>query len=202
MRSKRPRAQQRYRTRQRAVSHAAPRTEKLIAHSSSSTARGNVLNRTQPRAQKKLARQQRTHQRAHARYLFAAIHRPAVAARRERLGAMRPPCPRGCEAGRDGQGLLGWASGGPAGGIRVGAAPRVAAHLARNSNTARSHITHAQKKGRMQQRDNVPHVAPRTTTAAVAANAAACLRVSPCPRGRDAGRGGQGLFRRRASGAP
>jgi hypothetical protein len=134
--------------------------------------------------------------------LDVVVKASSVAARRERLEAIRPPCPRGRDAGRGGQGLFGWASGGPAGGRRVGAAPRVAAHLAHNSNTARSHITHAQKKGRMQQRDNVPHVAPRTTTAAVAANAAACLRVSPCPRGRDAGRGGQGLFRRRASGAP
>jgi hypothetical protein len=48
------------------------------------------------------------------------------------------------DAGRDGKGLFGWASGGPAGGRRVGAAPRVAAHLAPNSSTAHSHITHAQ----------------------------------------------------------
>ena len=55
----------------------------------------------------------------------------AVATRRERFGGMRPPCPRGCDAGRDGQGLLGWASGGPAGGRRVGAAPRIApTHMA------------------------------------------------------------------------
>jgi hypothetical protein len=48
------RARQQHRPRQRAESsHAAtPRTEELIAHSSS-TARGNALNRTQPRAQKK-----------------------------------------------------------------------------------------------------------------------------------------------------
>ena len=48
------------------------------------------------------------------------------------------------DAGRDGQGLFGWASGGPAGSRRVGAALRVAAHLAHNSNTKHSHITHAQ----------------------------------------------------------
>jgi hypothetical protein len=166
--------------------------------------------------------------RAHGRVTGCLCR--AVAAHRARLEAMSPPCPRGRDAGRGGQGLFrrrtsgaswgdaptvsswtrcwtwwsrlfGWASGSPAGGRRVGAAPRVAAHLAHNSNTARSHITHAQKKGRMQQRDE-QHVTPRTTTTAAAANAAVRPRVSQCPRGRDAGRGGQGLFRRRTSGAP
>jgi hypothetical protein len=42
---------------------------------------------------------------------------------------MRPPCRRECEAGRDGQGLPGWAFGGPAGGRRVDAAPSVAPTL-------------------------------------------------------------------------
>ena len=81
------------------------------------------------------------------------------------------------DAGRDGQGLLGWASGGPAGGRRVGAALRVAAHLAHNSNTEHSHIMHAQKKGRMRQRDE-PHVTPRTTTTSAAAAAAAAAAAT------------------------
>jgi hypothetical protein len=74
-RSKKTRARQQHRPRQRAESsHAAPRTEKLIPHSSS-TERGNALNRTQPRTQKKNCASQ---QRVHARYLVTAILRPAV----------------------------------------------------------------------------------------------------------------------------
>ena len=169
-------------------------------------------------------------QRARAHGRVTGCHCRAVAAHRARLEAMSPPCPRGRDAGRGGQGLFRRRTSGASWGdaptvsswtrcwtwwsrpLRVGLqqpcrGKTCGRSTARSSTSGaqqqhRTQPHHAQKKkGRMQQRDEL-HVTPRTTTTAAAANATARPRVSPCPRGCDAGRGGQGLFRRRASGAP